>query len=200
MFSMIKRMVPHPLKRKIKRFFQNMIDSPVYLLSRNRLFDRNIRHIVFVCKGNICRSAFSEHYLKHFLSRENFRIESGGLDVDQGNFSPIDAVAISKKFKVDLSRHHSRGLSCCDLQNADLILTMEFAQYLRLIAIYPEYKGKIRLLRDFAPWPERLFCNIFDPFGHGQDEFNLCFGQMQRALDGLINHHFLKKIKEDYHK
>jgi protein-tyrosine phosphatase len=192
MYSMIKRMVPHPIKRKVRRFLQNMIDSPVYLISRNRFVDRNVRHIVFVCKGNICRSAFAEHYLKYFLSKGNFMIESGGLDVDQGNFSPIDAIAISRKYKVDLSRHHSKGLSCCDLKNADLILPMEFVQYLRLIDIYPEYKEKIRLLRDFAPWPERFFCNIFDPFGHGQDEFHLCFRQMKRALDGLIGHLFLK--------
>jgi protein-tyrosine phosphatase len=191
MLSIIKRVLPNPFKRKARRFLQNMIDSPVYLLSRHRFIDQNIRHIVFVCKGNICRSAFAENYLKYFI-KENIRIESGGLDVDQGNFSPVDAIAVSRKFKVDLSRHHSKGLSFCDLQNADLILPMEFAQYLRLIAIYPEYKEKTRLLRDFAPWPERFFCNIFDPFGHGQDEFHLCFRQMQRALDGLRVHLFLK--------
>jgi protein-tyrosine phosphatase len=147
-----------------------------------------MRHIIFVCKGNICRSAFAEHYLRRQVPDGTLRIESCGLDVDQGTFPPAMAVRVAREFGLDLALHRSKGLVACDVHNADLVLPMEFWQYLRLTAMFPDEKGKIRLLRDFAPWPVRLFCNIHDPYGFGENEFRRCFRRLQKALDGLKNH------------
>jgi protein-tyrosine phosphatase len=144
-----------------------------------------VRHIVFVCKGNLCRSSFAEYYLKLLLSDQTIKIESCGLDVDQGGFSPQDAVMVGKEFGVDLSMNYSKGLAACDLPNADLIVTMEYKQYRRLKNIFPENTKKIRLLGEFLPWPECLRCNIFDPYGLGPIEFRKCFRDIQRALNIL---------------
>ena len=90
-----------------------------------------------------------------------------------------------EEFGVNLSEHYSKDLECCDLGKANLIVPMEYWQYVRLIAIFPEYKGKIKLLRDFHLWPARLFCNIYDPFGLGEEGYRRCFLGMQKAVDGL---------------
>ncbi|MDO9182500.1 MAG: hypothetical protein Q7U04_08825 [Bacteriovorax sp.] len=146
-----------------------------------------MHHIVFVCKGNICRSAFAEFYLRKLLLDKNIKIDSCGLDVDQGTQSPQDAVLVAREFEVDLSDHISKGLPACDLQKADLIVTMEFSQYLRLITKIPEYKKKTFILSEFAPWPACLMCNIYDPFGLGEDEFRRCFQKTKFSLDRLKN-------------
>ena len=145
-----------------------------------------VRHIVFVCKGNICRSAFAEYYLKSILPKGKFNIESCGLDVDQGSYSPPEAVHIGKKFGIQLDKHISKGTATCTLQNADLIIPMEYGQYIRLVAMLPGHESKIRLLRDFASWPDRLICNINDPFGLGEDEFLRCFTKITIIIDRLI--------------
>jgi protein-tyrosine phosphatase len=44
------------------------------------------------------------------------------------------------------------------------------------------------LLRDFAPWPFNLFCNIYDPFGLGEGEFRRCYKLMGKSLEGLKDH------------
>ncbi|WP_298435839.1 hypothetical protein [Geobacter sp.] len=186
--SRLKNMVPHPLKRATRQVLQNVWESTRYLLSVKNFDDGRISHVIFVCKGNICRSAFAEYYLRRQIPEGALKIESCGLDVDQGIFSPAEAVCIAREFNVDLKLHRSKSFACCDVNNADLILPMEYRQYLRLRAIFPGEKGKIRLLRDFAPWPERLCCNINDPFGSGENEFRRCFRRLQRALDGLKSH------------
>lgn len=186
--SRLKCLVPRALKRAIRRPLQNAWESAMYLLSVKKFDDGRIRHVVFVCKGNICRSAFAEYYLRRQVPDGDLWIESCGLDVDQGIFSPPEAVCVAKEFQIDLELHRSKGFASCDIHNADLILPMEYGQYLRLTAMFPGKRGNIRLLRDFAPWPERLICNIRDPYGSGENEFRRCFGRLQRVLDGLKNH------------
>jgi protein-tyrosine phosphatase len=185
--SGLKRIIPRLLKRGMRRAMQNVWDSARYHLSVQRFDGGRISHVIFVCKGNICRSAFAEYYLRQHIPDGEIRIESCGLDVDQGIFSPPEAVGIAKEFQLDLELHRSKGFASCDFNNADLILPMEYDQYRRLIRMFPGEDRKIRLLRDFSPWPERIFCNINDPFGSGENEFRRCFGKLKRAIDGVAN-------------
>ena len=191
MLAKLKEVLPRPLKREVKRVFQTACEAPAYHFTRKGHVDWNFHHIVFVCKGNICRSAFAEYYLRSITPDGALRIESCGLDVDQGNFSPPDAVTAAAEFGVDLGGHHSKGMTGCDFQGAGLIVAMEFGQYLRLVGLYPQYSKKIRLLRDFSSKVDRILCNIYDPYGLGEAEFRRCFRGMQRALEGLKKHFFV---------
>ena len=183
--SRLKKTLPRPLKRLLRRVWQNSWESVRYQLLVKNLPAGRISHVIFVCKGNICRSAFAEYYLRRQLPNGILRVESCGIDVDQGIFSPPEAVNIAKDYQLDLQSHRSKGLASLDVNNADLIIPMEYGQYLRLKTLYPAQTGKIYLLRHFAPWPERFFCNINDPYGAGLNEFRRCFRRIKRALDGL---------------
>lgn len=184
----LKALLPRSFKRAVKLTLRNIWESAAYRVSRRRSDDEHWRHLVFVCKGNICRSAFAEFYLKSSvstMSHETIRVESCGLDVDQGIFSPPEAIEVGGEFGIDLSSNRSKGLPACDLQSADLIVPMEYRQYLRLKTMFPDMQKKIKLLREFSPWPDRIICNISDPYGLEEKEFRYCFRKMQRALDGL---------------
>lgn len=185
MLDQLKERLPRSLKRDVKRFWQNTWQTAAYRLTRKPPPAERVQHVVFICKGNICRSAFAEYYFRLRGPSEKTRVESSGLDVDQGVFSPPEAVQTSRLFGVDLSRHRSKGLGECDLEGADLIIPMEYPQLRRLVAMYPQYSKKAVLLRDFAPFPANVFCNIHDPFGQGLDEFQRCFALMRQCLDGL---------------
>lgn len=193
MLKRLKLLVPRKIKRVAKRTIINMWESVIYRMVRSVPPTGGICHIVFVCKGNICRSAFGEHFLRKVVTEPSVRIESCGLDVDQGHISPVAAVRVAGDFGVDLSRHLSKGLAACDLENADLILPMEYWQYRRLRDIFPELRSKTFLLRDFAPWPMRLLCNIYDPYGLEDKEFQDCFSQMRCAIDGLQRYMLLSR-------
>lgn len=100
----------------------------------------------------------------------------------------MEAVIVGREFGIQLDDHCSKGLSACEIEKADLIVPMEHGQYIRLVAMFPKHRGKIRLLRDFSPWPDRLMCNIDDPFGLGAGEFRRCFRTMTKALNRLKIH------------
>jgi len=188
MFDKVKAKHLRGFKQSAVGFIRNIFESFAYYLNRKPHGDPNPRHVILVCRGNICRSAFAEHYLKTKLSGEFAKIESCGTDVNRSTDSPPNAVKVAAEFGVDLSRHASKGMNACDLEGGDLILPMEYSQYRDIKKLYPKYKNKVKLLKEFAPLPQRLFCNIYDPFGLSDDEFRRCFREIQIALDGLNNH------------
>jgi len=67
-----------------------------------------------------------------------------------------------------------------------LIVAMEYPQLQQLGIMYPEHMRKTVLLREFAPFPHNMDCNIYDPYGQGQEEFDRCFSLMEKALKGLM--------------
>jgi protein-tyrosine phosphatase len=183
----IKRYIPNRHKRRLKWLIKNCHDTYLYQkkLAGKEALKGPFGHVVFVCKGNICRSAFAEHYLKKQSHSGHLVIQSCGLDCDQGMFSPPAAVKVAKDFGVDLSKHRSQDIYSCDFKNADLILPMEFDHYLRLIEIIPRQKSKIRLLRGYAPRPAKILCDIHDPYGLEEKEYQNCFKILQRSIEGL---------------
>lgn len=195
MWNWVKRKLPRSLKRSVRRIVRNVKDSIRYRLLKSDFEHGKRRHVIFVCKGNICRSAFAEHYLRQQVVDGSIVIESCGIDVDQGMFSPPEAISAAKEFDVNLEQHHSKGIGFCNMQCADFIFSMELQQHLQLISMFPEKKQQIRLMSDFAPFPDRLFSNIDDPFGAGLDEFRLCFRRLQRTINNLTDYLIEKPIE-----
>lgn len=170
------------LKTDCKLLVRNIYESVLYRFARSRRASGHAKRVAFVCMGNICRSAFAEYLMRSVTKGKLFSIESCGLNVDVRTASPLEAKIAAKTFGLDLEGHLSKGLECCDLENADLILAMELWQFRKLIEIYPHKKENIKLLREFAPFPENILCNINDPFGHSVIKFEKCFRQIERSI------------------
>ena len=181
----IKSLISNRVKRSIKQLLRSAWDSPIYWLKRNSFSTDGFCHIVFVCQGNVCRSAFAEFYLRSLVSSSSVHIESCGLDVHYNGPSPDMAVEVSRNYRIDLNSHLSKSYTECDLAGADLIVPMEYSQYQQLVALFPEYKKKIHLVKDFSDWPDRLVCNVYDPFGLDRLAFKKCFEKIIAALDRL---------------
>lgn len=173
------------VKRNAKLFVRNIYESVLYCFARSRRVSRDTRRVVFVCMGNICRSAFAEYLMKSVTNDKILSIESCGLNVDVSTSSPIEAIITAKTFGLDLEGHLSKGLECCDLENADLILAMELRQYKKLVELFPHKKRNIMLLREFTSFPENLLCNINDPFGQSEEIFAKCFSQIKRSIHAM---------------
>ncbi len=189
MISAIKAHIPNILKRNFKGFARNIKESLRYYMGPGAYFphssplgNKKIANVIFVCKGNVCRSAFAEYRLKYLLGSTKLHIDSCGTDVDQGNFPPQESVAIAATFSCSLASRQAKGLTECDIETADLIFPMEYWQYKRLVQLYPHKKKNILLLRSVAPFPYCLFCNIADPYGWGKDEFKRTYRLIERSL------------------
>jgi protein-tyrosine phosphatase len=154
----------------------------------------HVRSLIFVCKGNICRSPFAEHIaykqLKHSVSQVH--ILSAGLEVDTPQAPPEAAIDAGRCFDVDLSMHKSRSFIHNELSHEDMVIVMEGLQLKKLQNLYPEKKSIFYLLP--------LFCiadgmghggfkrwNIPDPYGKNTDGFIECYKRIEYCVRNLTN-------------
>lgn len=173
------------IRRGIKLLLRNVRDSIIYRFARSRRVSGRAKKVVFVCMGNICRSVFAEYLMRSVTNGESLLIESCGLKVEIRTPPPFQAILTSRDFGLELEGHLSKGLKYCDLENADLILAMELWQFRELINIFPHKRENIKLLREYAPFPENIFCNIDDPFGQSPAAFEKCFRQIERSIANI---------------
>jgi len=87
-----------------------------------------IKHILFVCTGNICRSPFAEGLLKKLVQKkrlDDIVADSAGLLALTGNSATGLAQKVAAEYDVDLSSHIAKSVKEDILDRSDLILVME---------------------------------------------------------------------------
>ena len=146
---------------------------------------REIRSILFVCKGNICRSPFAASYLDARLTEKNCPIEvsSAGLESTPGGKANPVANTVALQNHISLAAHVTKPITHDLVRLADLIIVMEFMQYVELLQKYPEARGKVLRLGDFH---DGLAREIWDPYGGSHADFEFCFRMIRRCCDNLM--------------
>ena len=101
---------------------------------------RGIRSVLFVCKGNICRSPFAASYLGAKLKERNCPIEvsSAGLESTPGGKANPIATAVALQDHILLAAHVTKPITRDLVRQADLIVVMEFMQCVELLKNYPD--------------------------------------------------------------
>lgn len=147
--------------------------------------------ICFVCLGNICRSPTAEGIFQHLVNERKlepwFYIESAGTSAYH-----IGERANSKSRQV-ASQHGIQLLSRArrfeprDLDEFDLILAMDHENYDNISSFDPNgtYSNKIRLMRDFDPYPEDKA--VPDPYFGGMNGFQNVFDVLKRSCETLLD-------------
>ena len=135
-----------------------------------------IKRLVFVCRGNISRSAYADQLAKH----SGLCSASFGLHTNGG--APADSIAskIGNARDLNMTAHISSGVADYKPQVGDLLLAMEVRQ-LSALASNPKTQDIPRLLLG-------SFCNtphLHDPFTLSADFYKSCFSRIDRALISL---------------
>jgi protein-tyrosine phosphatase len=139
---------------------------------------RRVETVVFVCKGNICRSA----YAAAKATALGLPSLSAGLEAVSG--APADAAAQrhAASRAVALAGHRTRRLEELTLDAAALVVCMEPRQ---ATAIEKLRAGRAFQLTLLGLWsrPRRPF--IFDPYGLGEIEWQVCLHIIDNAIDQI---------------
>ena len=135
------------------------------------------REVLFVCKGNICRSPFAEAYLRGRLNGTPVRVQSAGYHPQRDRPCPEEAQAAARELDTDLSTHRSRALDAEMVRTADAIFTFDQENYATVVARHPEARRKVHRLA--VP-------DIRDPYGGTLDEFRRTYDRIRRALDAAL--------------
>ena len=150
-----------------------------------------MKNIMFVCTGNICRSAMAEYLLKkklkeHGLNRK-VNVCSAGTYAYDGDISTYDALDVMKyDYDIDMTLHRATAIKSSNIEDMDLILCMTYSHKKTLEMMYSNIKEKIFLLKEYVG----IGSEIDDPYGYGIKVYKNCAKEIDEALDLLIKKEF----------
>ena len=147
------------------------------------------KRILFVCTGNICRSAMAAHLLRHWSAQRGLGLEvrSCGTAAESWYEVPDHAQALLAAEGVPPFKHRPSLLTREQLRWADLVLAMTRGHHDHIVDMYPEFTGRTRLLRAHAGLGEK---DVDDPMGRPRDVFAACLAVIKESLEALVLREF----------
>ena len=123
------------------------------------------RHLIFVCHGNIIRSAFAEALLKDLLrGRGDFDVESVGVAARPGRSADLRVITFAASLGIDMSGHRSRSIDEVALNRADLVFVMDYSNATDLLINRSELRDKVVLLAAMRRKDGEAVTPIEDPY------------------------------------
>ncbi|AMV27710.1 Low molecular weight protein-tyrosine-phosphatase wzb [Gemmata sp. SH-PL17] len=175
--STIAQRFIRPIRR---RWLQSQL-ARTRLKSRARIALLQAQTVLFVCKGNICRSPFA-HQIAKRLFPPNRTCISAGYYPKANRPSPATAVTAAAQMGIDLSEHRSIQLTEELVNSADAIFVFDFENYERLIADY-NCRHKLHLVGAMSSGP----IWIDDPYGQHIDQFIATYEKISKAITTPFN-------------
>ena len=138
-----------------------------------------VNNIMFVCTGNICRSALAEYLFNHderFLSL-GMKANSAGVGALVGHSIDPSITKLLAADHIDSRAHIAQQVSQELLSNADIVLVMEQHHRQALLTRFPRFRSKMFLLRH----KEQL--GVIDPYKKDFSVFEQIHGDIKKGLD-----------------
>lgn len=154
----------------------------------------NPKSVLFVCKGNICRSPFAEHLALKLQGEgivSGMKFGSAGLEVPKPISSPKDAIQGARPYGIHLENHRSQAISLELVESYDMIIAMEVWQYTALRSSFERHHEKLFLLplldpKELTTYRGYAAFNVQDPYGGPPRAFAECFERVSTCLKGLL--------------
>lgn len=139
----------------------------------------SIERLVFVCKGNICRSAYAGAVAKFY----GYNAISCGIETVIGAPADKEAIIVGAEKGIDLAHHRTTPIQSLVLDKSDLLVVMEpwQAEY-----INQEYGEKCRCSM-LGLWGRPVKPHIQDPYGASSLYFNYCFDYIEKAVHEITS-------------
>lgn len=144
--------------------------------------------ILFICHGNICRSAMCEFIMRDMVEKlglsDRIEVASAATSREEiGNDMYPPAKRKLDKEHIPYTRRQARQVTASDYDRYDLILCMEQYNIRNLKRIIPDDpEHKIHLLLDYTDNPR----DISDPWY--SDDFDTAYDDIVAGCKGLMNH------------
>jgi protein-tyrosine phosphatase len=176
---------------RVKQLAYELYSTIIYLVLVREQNASPPKGIVFICHGNICRSAFADGYVSQCIPEQPKHKEllfySFGLKAIENNSPPDNAVSAAHLLNVDLTMHKAKLLRTDQVGNDEWLIGMDFSHFLQLRKMFPARNGKkIFLLAHFGrKWFNSV--NIRDPYGKSDETFNECFLKIAKHVTCLLS-------------
>ncbi|MEQ9496039.1 MAG: ATP-grasp domain-containing protein [Deltaproteobacteria bacterium] len=152
------------------------------------------RSVLFLCYGNINRSALAHVVMERILEGRGPALASCGFHPVDGRPADPKMVEVARASGVDLSGWSSHQLTADLVRDAEIILAMEIRHLKRLEAEYPEAQGKAFLLGAATQRPE-VPLEISDPYGGAREGYAAVFAEVTAAVEDLATRIGASKVR-----
>ncbi len=137
-----------------------------------------VRRFVFVCHGNICRSAFADVVAR----AAGLRVASFGLSTDAGKGAHPPAIKAAAALGVDLNHHVTTRAGDFVTEPGDYLLAMETRQLRRLAGDAMFGQLPRGLLGVYA---KPAVPHLHDPYELDPDYMPVCLKRIESAVANL---------------
>lgn len=183
---MIKHIIKNTLREVYWAYHGKKFNSPPLPASP--------KSILYICKGNICRSPFAERVTKILLEKgfnDTLTIRSAGISATDENPPPNEAIVAAKTFGISMDDHKAQCLTRELIGGTDMIVVMEVEHLRQLEEAYPESRGRCFLLSMFSNdqhgWGNHYFrYNIADPYGKNNEQYVRCYEKINVCVNNLL--------------
>lgn len=144
------------------------------------------RSILFVCKGNICRSPLAEGIIGRALREAGLEVEvdsAGTEDYHVGEPPDPRAIAAAREVGVDIRALRARQLHRRDFERFDLVLVADRENLDAIRRRHPALARKPALLLD---WCGMDVAELPDPYEGDAGDFARVVESLQCAAEALI--------------
>ncbi len=156
------------------------IRQTVMRSGRFRPFREPVRSVVFICHGNIMRSPMAEAMFR--AAAPHVRVESAGTFAVPGRNADARAARVATEFGFSLERHHAQPLSQEMIDRADLLVVMDYVNYIVVTDRFPQAARKTLLLGSLE---RGAALQIDDPYEGNLDDVRSAYKRIQTCLQRL---------------
>lgn len=145
--------------------------------------------IMFICTGNICRSAMAEGIMKKIVEDKNIdaKIYSCGIYAETGDYATYNAIEAASQYDVDISSHRATNIRKSKIEEMDLILCATQSHKQSVIHLYPNLKEKVYTMKEYAKLDKNgQDLDIKDPWGYDINVYNNCAIEIEKCLQETI--------------
>lgn len=183
-FKMHLRALKQGVLERVRLFAKRKLYNFLLLSGRMHRYVQldwgRIERLVFVCKGNICRSPYAEYKAKAM----QLNAVSCGLRANGCAMANDEAIRQAIKRGIDLMPHTSKTPEMVQLTPSDLVVCMEPWQARDMIERVASSGAQITLL---GLWAQRKAPVIPDPYGRDRYSFAACFNEIDACLTFLAD-------------